>query len=51
MERILDRTDCMQVLGNPLLCRSSPKCFHPFHPQRTVILPDHSYGDRCGGGF
>ena len=47
-ERILSHTDCMHVLGNPRSWSLVTQGLHPFHPQRVVMLPNHSYGDRCG---
>jgi hypothetical protein len=50
-ERILSHTNKMHVLGNPRSWSLVTQGLHPFHPERTVVLPSgtHSlYGDRCG---
>ena len=56
-ERILGRTDRMDVLGRPRSWSLVTRGFHPFSPERIVVTPtgtDRSsfgagyYGDRCG---
>ena len=56
-ERILGRTDRMDVLGRPRSWSFVTRGFHPFSPERIVVIPsgaDRSscfggyYGDRCG---
>ena len=54
-ERILSQTDRMDVLGRPRTWLVVERGFHPFSPERIVVMPagsDHfgfggRYGDRC----
>jgi hypothetical protein len=41
-ESSLSRTDCMYMLGNPRSWSLVSQGLHPFHPQRVVMLPNHS---------
>jgi hypothetical protein len=52
-ERILSRTDRMDVLGRPRSWSVVQQGFHPFSPERIVVMPSRDerrdrYGDRCG---
>jgi hypothetical protein len=52
-ERILSRTDRMDVLGRPRSWSLVTQGFHPFSPERIVVIPPGGssgvrYGDRCG---
>ena len=47
----LARTDRMEVLGYPREWSTVQEVFHPFHPQRIVVLPSGTllkYDYRCG---
>jgi hypothetical protein len=57
-ERLLSRTDRMDVLGRPRSWSVVTQGFHPFSPERIVVtrtgadrssrFRDSNYGDRCG---
>jgi hypothetical protein len=50
-ERRLSETRQMEVLGCPRDWSVIQQRFHPFHPQRIIILPSGTpleYGSRCG---
>src|SRR4051812_13866501 len=57
-ERILSQTDRMDVLGRPRSWSVVAQGFHPFSPERIVVMPSGSappsrfeygrYGYRCG---
>ena len=48
-ERIMGRTGLMDVVGRPRSWSVVSRGFHPFCPERIVVLPSRGgYGDRCG---
>ena len=47
-ESILSHTNSMHVLGNPRSWSLVTQGLHPFAPERTVVMRQRDYGDRCG---
>ena len=48
-ERIMGRTGLMDVVGRPRSWSVVSRGFHPFCPERIVVLPSRGgYEDRCG---
>jgi hypothetical protein len=49
--RIMARTPLMDVVGRPRSWSVVSRGFHPFSPERVVVLPSDVDRLRCGGGF
>jgi hypothetical protein len=49
--RSMARTPLMDVLGRPRSWSVVSRGFHPFSPERIVVLPSDVDRLRCGGGF
>jgi hypothetical protein len=50
-QRIMARTPLLDVVGRPRSLSVDSRGFHPFSPERIVVLPSDVDRLRCGGGF